>query len=252
MQLDRLINILEMTAVAGRPLAVADIQKATGLPRPTCYRMVQTLLEHRLLDEPDTGSRYVIGERLIRLALLGKSDIDVRRASAGALKEAAVRLGETVFLARLRNKTVEIIHVETPEDLSKAFIHPGLGDRPLHACSSAKAIAAFAEDSLLQDIEGGEFKAFTPKTHEGMDSLVQEFSEIRKHGFAICDQEIALGISSVAAPVQFGNIGVTFSVGAVGHASNFAPERCEELGQELCQLAIKVEGAIQLCNVVEI
>jgi len=252
LQLERLINILEMTAIAGRPLAVADIQKATGLPRPTCYRMVQTLADHRLLDAPDDGSRYAIGERLLRLALLGKSDIDVRRAAAGSLKEAAIRLGETTFLARLRNRAVEIIHVETPEDVSKAFIHPGLGNRPLHACSSAKAIAAFADDGLQDEILNGAFEAFTGHTHVSMETLLEEFSAIRADGYAVCNQEINLGISSVAAPVRFGSIGVTFSVGAVGHAGNFKQERFRTFGEQLCDLAGRVEAAIQLCNVAEI
>jgi len=84
MHLDRLIAILEMIAVAGRPLSVAEVQKATGLPKPTCYRLMQTLQEQRLVDDPDGSSRFVIGERLIRIALLGKSDVDVRRCSAPA------------------------------------------------------------------------------------------------------------------------------------------------------------------------
>ena len=252
MQLERLINILEMTAVAGRPVSVAKIQKATGLPRPTCYRLVQTLVDHRLLDSPETDTRYVIGERLVRLALLGKSDIDVRRASANSIKEAAVRLGESVFLARLRDANVEIIHVEMPDDLSKAFIHPGLGDRPVHACSSAKAIAAFAEEELQESLISGTFEKFTRKSHADREMLLREFSDIQTKGYAECDQEIDLGVSSVAAPVRFGNIGVTFSVGAVGHARNFGKQQRKNLGKQMAQLADKVGAAIQLCNVAEI
>ena len=58
MQLERLINILEMTAVAGRPISVANLQIATGLPRPTCYRLVQTLTNHRLLEVEVEEGRY--------------------------------------------------------------------------------------------------------------------------------------------------------------------------------------------------
>jgi len=47
MHFDRLINLLEIVAVAGRPVAVAEIHKATGLPRPTCYRLIQTLCGQR-------------------------------------------------------------------------------------------------------------------------------------------------------------------------------------------------------------
>ena len=54
--------VLETVAIAGRAVSPADVQRATGLPRPTCYRLLQTLAEHRLLDEPEGPSRYLIGE----------------------------------------------------------------------------------------------------------------------------------------------------------------------------------------------
>ncbi len=252
MQLERLINVLEMTATAGRPISVARLQAATNLPRPTCYRLVQTLNDHGLLDIQGDDGRYVIGERLIRLALLGKSDIDVRRATAGPIKQAAIHLGDATFLARLRNKQVEIIHVETPDDAATAFIHPGLGNRPLHACSSAKAIAAFAEDGLREHILGGVFDPLNENTHISPQALDSEFNTIKQTGYAVCDEEIQLGISSVAAPVKFGEIGVTFSVGVVGYANKYDSAALQEVGDYLCKLATKVEAAIQLCNVTEI
>ncbi|MGB7241701.1 MAG: helix-turn-helix domain-containing protein, partial [Sulfitobacter sp.] len=142
MHLDRLIALLEIVAVAGRPVTVAQVQKATDLPKPTCYRLIQSLLDQRLLDQPAEDGKFVIGERMIRIALLGKSDIDVRQCAAPLLKSAAAKFNETVFLARFRNSKVEIIHVETPDDPARAYIHPGLGQRPMHACSCSKAIAA--------------------------------------------------------------------------------------------------------------
>ncbi len=252
MQLERLISILEMTAIAGRPVSVANLQKATGLPRPTCYRLVQTLTDHQLLDVEEPDSRFVIGERLIRLALLGKSDIDVRRATASTIKQAAIHLGEAAFLARLRNNHVEIIHVETPDDVTKSHIHPGLGNRPLHACSSAKAIAAHAEKELQAEILNGVLTQFTDHTHASPDTLAAEFAAIRACGYAQCNEEISLGIASVAAPVQFGTIGVAFSVGAVAHASHFDHENRKVVGEYLAKLAERVGSAIQLCNVTDI
>ncbi|MEM1161640.1 MAG: helix-turn-helix domain-containing protein, partial [Pseudomonadota bacterium] len=211
MHLDRLISVLETIAVAGRPISVAQIQDATGLPRPTCYRLVQTLADHRLLDPQNGG--HLIGERLIRIALLGQSDADITRAAAPALKEAAIDLGEAVFLSRFRNKGVEIIHVETPSDPTRSFIHPGLGFRPMHACSCSKAIAAFAEDDFREEILTGPMRAYTSHTQISSETLRAEFGEIVTRGYAECVEEIEIGVSSVAAPIQIGNIGATFSVG---------------------------------------
>lgn len=252
MHLDRLIAILEMIAVAGRPLSVAEVQKATGLPKPTCYRLMQTLQEQRLVDDPDGSSRFVIGERLIRIALLGKSDVDVRRCSAPLLKSAAIELRETVFLARFRNNQVEIIHVEIPDDPERGYIYPGIGVRPMHSASCAKAIAAFAEDQIRDAILHGTLRPHIEHLQIGPDHLRAEFDRIADLGYAECEQEIDVGVASVAAPVSIGNIGATFSVGALGPVSRFDADYRAALGRSLAALAIRISGAIQLCNVADV
>jgi len=248
MHLSRLISVLETVAVAGRPLSASELQQATGLPRPTCYRLLQALAEHRLLDDPDGTSRYLIGERLKRIALLGQSDVDVRQAAAPAMKDAAIEFGEAVFLSRFRNRGVEIIHVEIPTDPRRAYIHPGLGYRPMHACSCSKAIAAFAEESFRKEILNGPMKAYTEHTKVTPDALSQEFSEIQARGYAECVEEIEIGVSSVAAPIQVGNIGATFSVGAIGPVRRFTDAYRARIGTELTNLASKVSSAIHLYN----
>jgi len=252
LHVDRLITILEMIAVAGRPILAADIYKATGLPRPTCYRLLQTLVKHRMIEDVDDTSRYVIGERLIRIALLGKSDVDVRRVSAALLKTAAIKFGESVFLARFRSGIVEIIHVETPDDPNRDYIHPGMGRRPMHACSCSKAIAAFCEQEFQDEILDGSLKKYTEHTKTAETALRAEFAQIVRQGYAECDQEVDLGVASVATPITIGNIGATFSVGVVGPIRRLTKERRKQIGQELILVSKKISGAIQLCNVAEV
>ena len=129
----------------------------------------------------------IIGERLIRIALLGKSDVDVRRCAAPILKTAATTFNETVFLARFRDSKVEIIHVETPDDPARAFIHPGLGERPMHACSCSKAIAAFTEPDFQDKILAGTLQQYTDHTKTTEADLRAEFTTIVEQGFADCD-----------------------------------------------------------------
>jgi IclR family acetate operon transcriptional repressor len=246
MHLDRLISVLETVASAGRPISVPELQKATGLPRPTCYRLVQTLAEHRLLDEDDNGSRYTIGNRLTRLAVLGQTDVDVHRVAAPIMQEAAVEFGEAVFLSRFRNKGVEIIHVEVPRDPSRSFVHPGLGFRPMHACSCSKVIAAFGDEAFRDEILTGPMKAYTDQTKCSADMLRAEFDTIQNTGFAECIEEIEMGVSSVAAPVRIGSVGVTFSIGATGPIRRFTKTRRSEVGEELRKIADRVAAALQL------
>lgn len=246
MHLDRLITVLETVAVAGRAVSAGDVQRATGLPRPTCYRLLQTLAEHRLLDEPDAASRYLIGERLKRIAVLGQPDADVCQAIAPTLREAAINFGEAVFLSRFREKNVEIIHVETPADAARSFVHPGLGNRPMHACSCSKAIAAFADQSFLSEILSAPLRAYTERTKTRPNEIEEEFDLIRERGYAECVEEIEVGVSSVAAPIRIGNLGVPFSVGATGPIRRFTDRHREEIGIGLIDVANRISAKLQL------
>ena len=248
MHLNRLIAVLETVAIAGRAVSPADVQRATGLPRPTCYRLLQTLAEHRLLDEPEGASRYLIGERLKRIAILGQPDVDVCRAAAPTLREAAIKFGEAVFLSRFRDRTVEIIHVETPVDAARSFIHPGLGNRPMHACSCSKAIAAFADQEFQSEILSSPLRAYTKQTKTLPCEIKREFAAIRDRGYAECVEEIEVGVSSVAAPIRIGNLGVPFSVGATGPIRRFTSGHREKIGAGLIEVADQIAAKLQLAH----
>ncbi|MEM7043385.1 MAG: IclR family transcriptional regulator [Pseudomonadota bacterium] len=248
MSLDRFIAVLESVAVAGRPVSPADVQRATGLPRPTCYRLLQALAEQRLLETPGEASRYVVGQRLQRIAVLGRPDADVCQAAAPTLKEIAVDFGEAVFLSRFRDRSVEIIHVETPDDAARSFIHPGLGDRPLHACSCSKAIAAFADQAFQRELLSSPLRAYTERTKTVAGDIEREFATIRERGFAECVEEIEVGVSSVAAPVRVGDLGVPFSVGMTGPIRRFTNQHRETIGAGLIAVADRIAAKLELAR----
>ncbi len=247
MHLARVMKVLEAVAMAGRPVTASEVQQLTDLPRPTCYRLLHSMQAEQLLDEVSSG-RFIVGESLVRLALLGQTDVDICRSAAPTLQRAADDLGEAVFLSRFRNRGVEIIHVEVPGDAKRSFVHPGLGFRPMHACSCSKVIAAFADDTFRQDILSGPMRSFTEYTRCDPRRLSREFDQILSSGYAECVQEIELGVSSVAAPVQIGSVGALYSIGATGPVRRFTKDRRAQIGEQLCQMAQKMGHSLQVAG----
>jgi IclR family acetate operon transcriptional repressor len=247
MHLARVMKVLEAVAMAGRPVTASEVQQLTDLPRPTCYRFLHSMQAEQLLDEVSSG-RFIVGESLVRLALLGQTDVDICRSAAPTLQRAADDLGEAVFLSRFRNRGVEIIHVEVPGDAKRSFVHPGLGFRPMHACSCSKVIAAFADDTFRQDILSGPMRSFTEYTRCDPRRLSREFDHILSSGYAECVQEIELGVSSVAAPVQIGSVGALYSIGATGPVRRFTEDRRAQIGEQLCQMAQKMGHSLQVAG----
>ena len=234
MYLERLTFILEVVGQKGKA-TVAEICAHSDLPKPSGYRLVQDLVSVGLL-EPVARGTFSIGSRLKRVTQSDHSDRALLEVISPALKEAATDYGAAFFLSRLRGKSVEITHVETP-DTGVSYLHPGLGKRPLHACSCSKAVAAFLPDLLPASNMESQLRAYTEFTLTNVDDLRAEFETIRKRGFAECVEEIERGLCSVAAPLAPSGPGAAMSIGASGSVRVFTPAFRNKLGTRITQIA---------------
>lgn len=241
MYLERLTLILEIVGQKGEA-TVADICAHSDVPKPSAYRLVQDLAGAGLLD-PIAKGRVVVGNRLKRITNIDLSDQILLDTIAPVLREAADDHGAAFFLARLRGQAVEIIHVETPHT-GVSFLHPGLGKRPLHACSCSKAVAAFSPQvaSTIAD----RLKAYTEFTLTDHDDLAAEFGLIRQRGYAECVEELEQGMCSVAAPLGPSRPVPTMSIGATGSLRVFTPEFRETMGREVIRIADELVGRLGL------
>jgi len=184
--------------------------------------------------DPVSKGRDAVGSRLKRITEINHSDQALLETIAPVLAGAADTHGVTFFLSRVRGRAVEIIDVATP-NTGVSFLHPGLGRRPLHACSCSKAVAAFSPE-VAQHV-AGRLKAYTEHTLTSHDDLEAEFAQIRRRGFAECVEEIERGLSSVAAPLGQAGQSPTLSIGATGSLRVLTPAFRKKLGRELIALA---------------
>lgn len=239
MHLERLTLILEIVGQKGKA-TVAEICAHSDLPKPSAYRLVQDLVGVGLL-EPVGGGQFTLGTRLKRITHSDQSDRALLDLIAPVLKQAATEIGVAFFLSRLRGKSVEIIHVETPET-GVSYLHPGLGKRPLHACSCSKAVAAFSPDVFPTGEMEGRLRAYTEFTLTNVQDLEAEFEAIRQRGFAECVEEIERGMCSVAAPLAPSGPGATLSIGATGSTRVFTTGFREELGPRIARIAQRLSA----------
>lgn len=245
MHLERLILILEIVGQKGNA-RVADICAHSDLPKPSAYRLVQDLVGAGLL-EPVARGQFSLGGRLKRIVRSDQSDPALVEVIAPVLKRAATEHGAAFFLSRLRGKDVEIIHVETPET-GIAFLHPGLGKRPLHACSCSKAVAAFSPGLIAAQSLQGRLKAYTEFTLTRIEDLEAEFKAIRTRGYAECVEEIERGMASVAATLGKSGLGATMSIGATGSTRVFTAAFRAEIGQVIVETARHLSFRLALGN----
>ena len=234
MHLERLTMILEIVGQKGEA-TVADIVAHSDLPKPSAYRLVKDLVSTGLI-EPVSRGRFTVGTRLKRIVQSDASDAALINLVSPILKEAANTRGVAFFLSRLRGPNVEIIHVEIPET-GVSFLHPGLGKRPLHACSCSKAVLAFNPDLDIPKGIEGQLKAYTDFTLTRVEDVASELETIRQRGYAECVEEMERGMCSVASPLGKTGFGSTLSIGATGSLRVFTTEFRAKFVPEMATLA---------------
>ncbi len=248
---ERPILLLEAIAGASHPPTATELAELTGVPRPTIYRNVASLVDCGFVEMSECGNRYILGTRFIKIALTGKSDIQVIRAVSTVLQNLVTDIGETAFLARYRGGRVDLVHVETPSNPAISYIYPGLGPRPAHACSSAKVIAAFILPELRESLLDLHPMRYNEKTITDPRLIERELNLVRRNGYAVCDGEIDEGVTSVAAPVNVDRLGAAFSIGVVGPSGRVKPQIETRISEVLAAGAVRASAAIQHCTLAE-
>jgi IclR family acetate operon transcriptional repressor len=213
--IDKALMVLESLAQHSR---VTDIAAATGLPKSTVHRILQSLISWGFA-RADGGGGYLPGPRILTLAGKVMSRFDPAQHARAALRDLRDGTGFTVHFA-IRSGD-EVVYVEKLEGRQPYQMKSRVGNSvPLHTTAIGKAILANLPADETEDIIGrAGLIAVTPRSITDRDVLRAQLAASGARGFAVDDGENDPGICCVGAPV-FDHTGVVMggvSVSALMH-----------------------------------
>jgi len=195
---DRAIDLLEIMTDLGGEAGLTELAAGAGLPLPTIYRLVQTLVSRGYARQLPSR-RYALGPRLIRV---GESA--GRQLGAGTrpyLERLARQLGETVNLAMIdRDMAVYVAQASSSHSM-RMFTE--LGRRVYCHCTGVgKAVLAQLPDSTVREIvDRVGMPPATDASITDLEVLIAELKRIRDQGFAVDEGEQEVGVRCFAVPV---------------------------------------------------
>ena len=242
--LNKAIDILVTLGQVPEGMSLPDVSLMVRQPKSTMHRLL-TALESRRFVRYDADTRlwkigveaFVIGNAFLRnrdLATFARPAMQVLVNDSG--ETASLYLddeGEIVCMAQVEcRQTMRVI------------ARPG-GRAKMHSSGSGKAILAYYPLAKLdQVVERHGLPAATEKTINTPQALRQNLELIRQRGFAVDDEENALGIRCVAAPV-FDHTGeVVAAISISGPSSRVIESRIPALGERVRAAAVSVTKSI--------
>jgi len=214
---ERAAAILRVLGSGTPRLGVTEIAGRVGLPKPTVYGLLRTLVNHDLVaQDPDTG-KYSLGVGVLQLGNAFLDGSELRARSLLWAEGLAQRANEAVWVATLSGSRVIVLHHVFRPDNTVQILEVGAAI-PWHACALGHVIVAYLPPPEAARAMAGDLAPLTGRTKTTKAALGQRLAEVRRRGYAVEDQEATVGDAGIAAPIVNRAGATVGSIGLVGPA----------------------------------
>ena len=215
---ERAIDILQSFTIEQSAMTVPDLQRKTGLSRPTLYRLLTTLAGKGMVRSEGDPLRFSLDHAAARLGRVWLSRVDLASSARPILERLRDDTNETAALFLLRGGR-QFCAAEATSRQALAMSR-GLGEMEhMTRGASGKAILAFLPQNQVL--------AAMPRNSPAKirSALLHDLQVVRQDGFATSYGEIFVGAIAIAAPV-FDHAGqVVGSIGLFGPEARMPPDK---------------------------
>ncbi|GAA0529178.1 IclR family transcriptional regulator domain-containing protein [Pigmentiphaga daeguensis] len=198
--LEKGLAIIEAFGLRSGPLTLSEAAEITGHPRATARRSLLTL--QRLGYVESDGRYFRLAPRALRLGHAYVSSSPLPKLVQRVLETISERTKESSSLAVLDGgEVVFVARAATRRSLSDGL---GMGSRlPAHCAATGRVLMAALPDEEIARLLGRmPRRALTPRTRTGIPELTAVLEETRRLGYATSDEELELGLRSIAVPIH--------------------------------------------------
>lgn len=199
-------------------MTISQLSAKTGLSRAAVRRCLYTLTKLGFAGAED-GSRYGLRPRMLTLSHSYTASSTLSTAAQPILERMSASLRESFSVATLDGDDIVYI-ARTTVDRVMVAVDLHIGSRlPAYCTSMGRVLLAYLpQDKLEQYLSRVELIPRTTRTITSVDKLRLALRNVRRTGYALVDQELEVGLRSLAVPVYAPSGRVVATINLSGHA----------------------------------
>jgi len=238
------MRMVGLVADAPEGLTLSEIARSVGMSKSAAHSLARTLVTGGYLRTVEPGPRYRPGMELMRLGEAAARSIQLGRLCHPVLLDLSRATGLTTRAAVCDDGyPVFIDRVDAP---GMVRFHTPLGVRELpHTSAAGKAILAALPGEVSARIAGETgLPERTANTIRTLAALQTELEQVRDRGYAVDDEEDALGVMCVAATFADHAGAVAGAISATGLARDIEARGLDQLAGQVRAAAGRVTGLL--------
>ncbi|GGF23843.1 IclR family transcriptional regulator [Aliidongia dinghuensis] len=242
--LGRALDLMESVAIAEQGAGLTELAKATGLAPSTAHRLLKTLQQRRYVSHDAERGLWFVGVQAFTVGAAFLRTRNVVAAARPVMRQLMEDSGESVSLAVLDGADAVYLAQIECRAMMRALARPG-GRAPLHCSGVGKALLASLDAAERPPLYARiDFTGYTEHTLTDAEALEAALRPIAAQGFAIDDEEFALGLRCVAASIldEYGE--PVAAISCSGPTARVTTERLAPLGRLVATAAAEIGAAL--------
>jgi IclR family pca regulon transcriptional regulator len=193
------LAVIETFSATRTRQSVSEVANASGLDRATARRCLLTLAHLGYADYD--GKYFTLTPRVLRLSTACLASMPLPQLVQPLLEALSEELDESASVSILDQD--EIIYIARAARRKVMSINLMPGSRlPAYCTSMGRVLLAALPESDARDrLSRSPLPARTAHTLTIADDILAELAKIRARGYATIDQEVELGLRSMAVPI---------------------------------------------------
>jgi IclR family pca regulon transcriptional regulator len=200
LSLARGLKVIETFEGHKQGQSVADVARETGLSRAAVRRLLMTL--QALGYAESDGRIYSLKTRVLKLGFSYLSSASLPTLAQPILEQVTEQVHESSSLTVMDGDQIVYVARSTAKRVMSVGL--SVGSRlPAYCTSMGRILLASRPDpQLVSYLERVELKSMTAKTVIDKSKLADLIRKVRTDGFALVDEELELGLRSIAVAVK--------------------------------------------------
>lgn len=242
--LARGVSILRCFTPTQQELSARELAAMTDLPKPTLFRLLETLGDLGLVRYSERISKYVVGLAMLNLAAPALARMGARQLARPLMEELADHLqGQVQMVVGWRQ---QLTYVEVVQGQGSRLFRPEVGMRMSMARTASGRAYLCSQPEAERRQWMAALAAEDPARHDWLaERLVDAQRDLAEHGFCRGHRDLHREIEVIAAPATkaCGGEQIIFAA-SVAVFSPHSKLLVEDVGPRLVTLVRSVEGSI--------
>ncbi|HET8861356.1 IclR family transcriptional regulator domain-containing protein [Marivirga sp.] len=225
-------------------MTLTEVSKKVDLTRANARRILLTL-QYLGFVQTEDGKQFSLSPKVLTLGYSYLSALPFQELAKPYLRTLADEVNESCSMSVLDG--YDIVYVARVQTNRIMTISLGVGTRlPVYATSMGRVLLAGLPDGEMKEfLRGVKAEQLTPNTITDSEKLIERVQLVKERGWALADQELEIGVRSIACPIK-DKYGKTISaLNISGHASRVSKdEMLEKFLPHLKSTVAQIENAI--------